>query len=156
MNAPIELPRVGWITLAEAASWLGTTPWGARRWVRLGRLHAELRRGPKGVHYFVPVHQVEALALEIGLPLAVGAEGQPRFVDPTNLDDAALVKVLLDLKAEVQQAVESHAETEAALREELNQIRAELAAGIEALKLARVAVEEPTPRRPWWNFWRWR
>jgi len=155
VSEPIELPRIGWVTLAVAATRLGTTPWGARRWIREGRLHAEMRRGPQGSHYFVPVHQVEALAAQLGLPMAVGAEALPLYGDPGELDDAALVKVLLDLRAQVHQAVETRAESEAALREELNQIRAELAAGIEALKLARVNVEEPpTPNRRWWRFWR--
>lgn len=154
MQEPIELPRAGWLPLADAAERLGVTPWQARRWVRAGRLHAELRRGPTGSHYYVPTHLVDALALE--LALASSSLVDARNVEPVHpLDDAALVDALLKLRAEVQQAVEFHEQTEVALREELNQIRAELAAGIEALKMARVSVEEPTQRvaMRWWRFW---
>ena len=152
MIDPIELPRIGWVTLADAAARLGVTPWQARGWVRTGRMHAELRRGPEGPHYYVPIHQVEALAAELGVLAA--AQASLPAIDASSIDDATLVRVLLDLRAEVQQAVETRDATDAALREELNQIRAEIAAGIEALKLARVPVEVAPPTegsRPWWR-----
>lgn len=152
MQDPIQLPRSGWLPLAEAAERLGVTPLEARALVRDGRLHAELRRGPSGSHYYVPTQQVDAMAVELAL-MAAPPPGSP---DAPHLpDDTALVEALLQLRAEVQQAVEFHEQTEAALREELNQIRTELAAGIEALQMARVAVEPPPRRiaRPWWRFW---
>jgi hypothetical protein len=151
---PIELPRVGWVTLAVAAERLGVTPWEARRWVRHGRLHVELRRTAEGSHYYVPTPQVDELALELALAEPVVDPG-PRGESAAELDDDALIQALLQLRAEVHQAAEVHEASEAALREELNQIRVELAAGIEALKMARVPAEEgrDAPRRPWWRVW---
>jgi hypothetical protein len=150
---PIELPRNGWMTLAAAAERLGVSPWEARRWVRDGRLHAELRRGPDGSHYYVPTPQLDELALELALADPPPADPGPSG-DPRDLEDDALVQALVQLRAEVQQAVEFHEASEAALREELSQIRQELAAGIEALKMARVVTEEPAPPsgRKWWPF----
>jgi hypothetical protein len=154
MQNPIELPRNGWLTLAAAADRLGVSPWDARRWVREGRLHAELRRGPDGSHYYVPTPQLDELALELAF-----ADPPPTAPGPTggsdDLDDDALVQALVQLRAEVQKAVEFHEASEAALREELSQIRRELAAGIAALKMARVATEDPSSRAEhrWWRLW---
>ena len=154
VQEPLELPRSGWLPLSVAAERLNVTAWEARRWVREGRLHAELRRGPTGSHYYVPAPQVDEIALELALSEPPTLAELPPD-DPLAIDDAALVQALVQLRAEVQQAVEFHEASEAALREELNQIRGELAAGIEALKMARAPAEEPAQSRPraWWRFW---
>lgn len=145
-----------WMALPEVAARLGLTYRAALRWAREGRLHAELRRGPEGAEYYVPESQAEALS-------QTHAAGRVDLDGGTIEDVIAGMDALLatqaetlagalgELRARLVEAAQTQEEREAALREELRQIRAELAAGIAALQTA-VPVDE-TPRRPWWRLW---
>ncbi|MDQ2741006.1 MAG: helix-turn-helix domain-containing protein [Chloroflexota bacterium] len=49
-----------WLTLPEAARQLGVSARTVRRWIHDGKLHAELRPGPYGQQYLVPLQALPA------------------------------------------------------------------------------------------------
>jgi excisionase family DNA binding protein len=52
-----------WFTLDKAARHLGVSTRTLRRWIHAGKLQAELRPGPYGQQYLVPLKQLGAVQL---------------------------------------------------------------------------------------------
>jgi len=137
-----------WQTLAAVAERLGVSPRTARRWIREGKIHAELREGPDGPEYHVPEGQIEtAAAIRDAMPEDASLDDY--------LDDREgnVISLLEDLRDRLEAATEGQVSLEERLREEMRDIHDQLEAGIEALRHARVQESDPPtePRpRPWW------
>jgi excisionase family DNA binding protein len=50
-----------WLTLSQAAEQLGISTRTMRRWIHDGKLRAELRPGPYGQQYVVPIAELSSL-----------------------------------------------------------------------------------------------
>jgi MerR family copper efflux transcriptional regulator len=140
-----------WQTLAAVAARLGVSERTARRWIREGKIHAELREGPDGVEYHVHEGQIEtAAAIRLHMPEDASLDD---FLDER---EGNVISLLEDLRDRLEAATEGQTSLEERLREEMREIHDQLEAGIEALKHARVHESapppEPTPRRWWWPF----
>jgi MerR family copper efflux transcriptional regulator len=139
-----------WLTLAAVAERLGVSPRTARRWIRDGKIHAELREGPDGPEYHVPEEQIEtAAAIREAMPEDASLDS---YVDER---EGNVISLLEELRDRLEAATEGQVSLEERLRQEMREIHDQLEAGIEALRQARV--EEPTPptdapRRWWWPF----
>lgn len=125
-----------WLSLVDAAKRLGVSPRTARRWVKEGRLPAELRPGPYGQTYYVPAsaadtfHQVTDV-VQVSRPVEVATLAQV-IDEGFRRRDTELEQTLSSLRAEV-----------ARLADEVQALRA----GAEAS-----AASEPARRRWWWPF----
>jgi DNA-binding transcriptional MerR regulator len=131
------------------AARLGVSPRTARRWIREGKIHAELREGPSGLEYHVPETQIEtAAAIRDAMP-ADASLGE--YVDER---EGNVISLLEDLRDRLEAATEGKVSLEERLRQEMREIQEQLEAGIEALRQARVPEPPPdeAPRRWWWPF----
>lgn len=110
-----------WFTLPDAAKQLGVSPRTARRWVKEGRLRAELRPGPYGQTYFV---SADALTLATEPPSAAVSSGGG---DAAQLTAAlnALTETLL--RATPSNTVEPHVPGLSDLTAAVDALRAEVA-----------------------------
>ena len=138
-----------WQTLAAVAARLGVSPRTARRWIREGKIHAELREGPSGLEYHVPEAQIEtAAAIRDAMPEDASLG---EYVDER---EGNVISLLEDLRDRLEAATEGQVSLEERLREEMREIQDQLEAGIEALRHARVSEPPPSdaPRRWWWPF----
>lgn len=131
------------MTVAEAAKRLNVHEKTLRRWIRTGRVQADLVDGPYGPQYQVPV---AALSTAQQVLDVVKVE---RPTDPMTLALA------------VAQAVHrEHELLRAQLQEELGQFKAELLAALSAQTLTPTEPTPPPalippmeqPRRRWWPF----
>ncbi len=134
-----------WLSLSEAVRLLGLPASATRRLVHDGTLHAELRHGATGPQYYVPRTQFMYLQ-----QLTSGSKGP-----------GASGGILLEInswRTELDEIVEDREERESAMREEIAQLRADIALGIEALHHSRVpGLESPVEKRPlWWRTPKWR
>lgn len=121
-----------WLTLQEAAQQLGISPRTARRWIREGRLEAEMRQGPYGPQYFIASSQIQT-AQQITDVVRV-----ERQVDMTTLAKAlssyleeredALAQALESLRVEYKQAVQGQEQQALTMQKEIEELRLELAA----------------------------
>jgi excisionase family DNA binding protein len=158
------MPSVAeWLTLNEVAAQLGVAPRTARRWIREGKIHAELRRGPRGLQYFVPDQQIETAAalqraVQADPATSVAAPG-PALQGYMSDRDGNVISLLEDLRARLAEATAQQVSLEARLRDEMRVLHEQIAAGIEALRQAHVAEigapnAPPAPRRRrwWWPF----
>jgi AcrR family transcriptional regulator len=138
-----------WQSLAAVAARLGVSPRTARRWIRDGKIHAELREGPSGLEYHVPETQIEtAAAIRDAMP---DEASLGEYVDER---EGNVISLLEDLRDRLEAATEGQVSLEERLREEMREIQDQLEAGIEALRHARVPEPPPDepPRRWWWPF----
>jgi hypothetical protein len=140
-----------WLTLAAVAARLGVSAGTARRWIREGKIHAELREGPSGPEYHVPEGQIEtAAAIRDAMPEDASLDD---YVDER---EGNVITLLEDLRDRLEAATEGQVSLEERLRAEMIDIHDQLEAGIEALRHARV--QEPAApgdgarRRWWWPF----
>jgi DNA-binding transcriptional MerR regulator len=58
------MTTTNWLTLAEAAKALNISQRTIRRWIRAGKVDAELRSGPNGPQYYLPAEQIGVLRRE--------------------------------------------------------------------------------------------
>jgi excisionase family DNA binding protein len=139
-----------WLTLKDAATRLGISPRTARRWVKEGRLQAELRPGPYGETYYVAAVALDQAVREPApLRAAVDVAGDLR---PVAVMLEALRAEVAGLRAEVE-----------GLRTGVDSLRVEHGQTHEAVKrllaapgatVPQIAGEPSTPpQRPWWRFW---
>lgn len=123
-----------WLTLTEAADMLGISSWTARRWVRDGRLHAEVRAGPYGPQYYVPAIQVEAIQRARQEPLpGVDGGAPPEPARPANgrraeasPPAAPAPGAAAALRAELERLARRQEERWQAVSRELAELRREL------------------------------
>ena len=134
-----------WLSLAEAARQLGLPASATRRLVHDGTLHAELRRGATGPQYYVPRSQFIELQQSTGGPEGSDASG-------------GILLEINRLRNELDEIMQDREERESAMREEIAQLRADIALGIEALHHSSVpSSESPVQKRPpWWRTPNWR
>ena len=120
-----------WLTLPEAAAQLGISPRTVRRWIKEGKLRAELRSGPYGQQYYVSAEQVttaqelhDVVRVERPVELAELARALDGYLGER---EGALIAALEALHAEVRQAAQRQEARERALSQEF-------AAALAALK----------------------
>jgi excisionase family DNA binding protein len=116
-----------WFTLDKAAKHLGVSTRTLRRWIHAGKLQAELRPGPYGQQYLVPLKQLGAVQLVRDverMERGREAEAIPQIVEAhlRQRDDAVLARVEA-LREEVRLAVERIEASQDALVAELRALR---------------------------------
>jgi len=116
-----------WFTLDTAAKHLGVSTRTLRRWIHAGKLQAELRPGPYGQQYLVPLKQIGAVQLVRDVERVERgreAEAIPQMVEDhlRERDDAVRVEMAL-LREEVRLAVERIEASQEALLAELRALR---------------------------------
>lgn len=116
-----------WLTLDRAARHLGVSTRTLRRWIHAGKLQAELRPGPYGQQYLVPLKHLAAVQLVRDVEHVERgreAEAIPRIVDDhlRQRDDAVRAEMAL-LRQEVRRAVERIEASQDELLAELRALR---------------------------------
>jgi MerR family copper efflux transcriptional regulator len=127
------------LTIADAARELGISEKTVRRWIKGGRLSAELEDGPYGQQYRVSTQAVQGARQVLGV-VKVDRSADPRAV-------------ALAVAQEIERAA---AARDLDLRGEIAALRSDVA------ELHRILTERPpapseppaAPRR-WWQIWRW-
>ncbi|HET9015787.1 MAG TPA: helix-turn-helix domain-containing protein [Thermomicrobiaceae bacterium] len=115
-----------WLSLADSADELDVSPRTIRRWVRAGRLPAELRPGSHGPQYFLPREAVREL-------LSTRSVEQP----PHRVEVDRVVEVV----AEYLDARErDYQEQQRLLQQDLGTVRLQLEQAYAELKLAQQAL----------------
>jgi excisionase family DNA binding protein len=119
--------RDEWFTLDKAAKHLGVSTRTLRRWIHAGKLQTELRPGPYGQQYLVPLKQLGAVQLVRDVERVERgreAEAIPQLVDDhlRQRDDDVLARVEA-LREEVRRAVERIEAGQDALLAELRALR---------------------------------
>ncbi|MGH2443394.1 MAG: helix-turn-helix domain-containing protein [Chloroflexota bacterium] len=116
-----------WFSLDKAAKHFGVSTRTLRRWIHAGKLQAELRPGPYGQQYVVPLKQLGAVQLVRDVERVERgreAEAIPRMVEDhlRQRDDG--VRAGMDaLRAEVQRAVVRIEASQAGLLAEIRALR---------------------------------
>lgn len=124
--------------MTEAAEHLGITPRRARRWIRLGKLPAELRIGPYGLQYFLPARAIRADdrtpdGAPAPTPPAGAATTYAHAVDRYFSEgENVLLRAVETLRDENWDANKRQEQWEASLRNELLRSYHDLAATVEA------------------------
>jgi excisionase family DNA binding protein len=119
--------RDEWFSLDKAAKHLGVSTRTLRRWIHAGKLQAELRPGPYGQQYLVPLKQLGAVQLVRDVErVERGREAAaiPQMVEDhlRERDDDVRAEMAL-LREEVRRAVERIEASQAALLAELHALR---------------------------------
>ncbi len=132
-----------WLTLPDAAQQLGISPRTIRRWIKEGKVRAELRPGPYGQQYYVPATQIhtaqevhDVVRVDRQIELADLARALDGYLSER---ESALVAALETLHVTVSQAAQRQEERETALRQEfsaaLATAREAQAAQVEAMRV---------------------
>lgn len=120
-----------WFTLERAAKHLGVSTRTLRRWIHAGKLQAELRPGPYGEQYVVPLKQLGAVQLVRDVERVERgreAEAIPQIVEDYLRERDDDLRAAMDrLREEVQQAAERIEAGQDALLEEIRALRQVLA-----------------------------
>jgi excisionase family DNA binding protein len=119
--------RDEWFSLDKAAKHLGVSTRTLRRWIHAGKLQAELRPGPYGQQYLVPLKQLGAVQLVRDVErVERGREAAaiPQMVEDhlREREDDVRAEMAL-LREEVRRAVERIEASQAALLAELHALR---------------------------------
>ena len=119
--------RDEWFTLDKAAKHLGVSTRTLRRWIHAGKLQAELRPGPYGQQYLVPLKQLGAVQLVRDVERVERgreAEAIPQMVEDHLRERDDDVRAGMDLlREEVRRAVERIEAGQDALLVELRALR---------------------------------
>lgn len=120
-----------WLTLQEAAQQLGISPRTARRWVKEGRLEAEMRPGPYGEQYFIAPEQIktaqritDVVSVDRQVDMVALAKVLSSYLEER---EDALAEALATLRTEYAQTVQHHKQQTQALQKEMEELRQELA-----------------------------
>ena len=120
-----------WFTLEQAAKHLGVSTRTLRRWIRAGKLQAELRPGPYGHQYLVPLKGLDAVQVVRDVERAerqAEREAVPRVVEEyLARREEPLVRVVEALAGELREAMQRLEKRQEALLAELAGLRRELA-----------------------------
>lgn len=149
-----------WLTLAETSERLGIAPGTVRRWIREGKLYAELRRGEHGSRYYVHHTQIDMArqirdVVEITRPTIESLSRT--FEQIVREREGNVVSVLGRLRAEDPAALLLQRAREAQSFEEMLAVQRDLLAAIEDLRHSEIqdapSGEKPkSPTRRWWPF----
>jgi excisionase family DNA binding protein len=116
-----------WLTLEQAAKHLGVSSRTLRRWIHAGKLHAELRPGPYGQQYVVPLEQLGAVHLVRAVDRAErrrDVESIPQTVENyLHTRDEPLVAGMEALRSELHLAVQRITAGQEAILVELRELR---------------------------------
>jgi excisionase family DNA binding protein len=116
-----------WFSLDKAATHLGVSTRTLRRWIHAGKLQAELRPGPYGQQYLVPLKQLGAVQLMRDVErVERGREAAaiPQMVEDHLRERDDDVRAGMDLlREEVRRAVERIEAGQTALLAELHALR---------------------------------
>lgn len=120
-----------WLTLSEAARRLGLSPRTVRRWIHDGKLRAELRPGPYGQQYLVPIDAMDAAQVVRDverIEREAERERIPAIVEEyLARRETPLLVALEDIREQLRRLEEG----QSALRDEIAQLRDEPSAGDE-------------------------
>ena len=138
------MEETDWLTLPDAAQQLGISPRTIRRWIKEGKVGAELRPGPYGQQYYVPatqIHTAQELTDVVRVERQIDLTDLARAMDGYLSErESALVTALETLHAVVSQAAQRQEERDIALRAEFSEalagVREGQAAQVEAVRLA--------------------
>jgi excisionase family DNA binding protein len=147
-----------WLTLSQAAEQLGISARTCRRWIREGKLQAELAQGPYGPQYTIAADQINTVQQikdvvtvhrEADLPSVVRIIAETmdsRLVGMTECIDT--------LRAEVTEAVKSQTEDTSSQLEEVTKQIDELMNLLQQMQQNQLAIVEQQDgsRRHWWQF----
>jgi excisionase family DNA binding protein len=116
-----------WFSLDKAATHLGVSTRTLRRWIHAGKLQAELRPGPYGQQYVVPLKQLGAVQLVRDVErVERGREAAaiPQLVEDHLRERDDAVRAEMDaLREEVRRAMERIEAGQQALLAELRALR---------------------------------
>lgn len=134
----------GDLTLKEAAQYFGVSEQTVRRWIKSGKITAELRDSPYGPQYYVPGYQIQA-----------AAEIQDVVKVDRTVDMASLAKVMEHYLTEREQALlETMEGIQSEIRESIqrfehreSELVNEIAAAREENKALRELVEDRLEER---------
>jgi excisionase family DNA binding protein len=121
-----------WLTLQEAAQQLDISSRTARRWVKEGRLEAEMRPGPYGPQYFIDPEQIktaqhitDVVSVERQVDMTTLAQVLNSYLDER---EDALTEAITALRTEYAQTLQHHEQQTQALQKEIKELRQQLAA----------------------------
>jgi excisionase family DNA binding protein len=119
-----------WLTLSQAAEQLGISTRTLRRWIHDGKLRADLRLGPYGQQYLVPISELSSLqvARDVDRMRREGdLEGLARLLGSyLSQREADLQTRLAALEAQVMEMLERVIQRQDAILAEVTQLRAEI------------------------------
>lgn len=121
-----------WLTLEQAAKQLGVSVRTLRRWIHSGKLQAELRPGPYGKQYLVPLQQLDGVQIVRDVERAerqAEREAIPRILEEyLRGREGQLAKALDELRREMRESIRRLEEHQAALLAELERLHGEMTA----------------------------
>ena len=120
-----------WFTLEKAAVHLGVSTRTLRRWIKTGKLNAQLRPGPYGRQYLIPRSSVAGVEVVRDVERAerqAEREAVPRVLENyLSRRESAVAEEMAALRVEMQEAIRRLEERQEMVLRELEQIRRELA-----------------------------
>ena len=130
------------MTLEQAARHLGLSTRTLRRWIRSGKLQADLRPGPYGQQYLVPIRQLDAVQIVRDVERVERKEEHalvPRVLEEYLAERENTVELALqELKVAVQRLIDR----QEVMQAELRQTQRELMSALDQLRRQVPAQEE--------------
>lgn len=123
--------RYEWLSLEQASRHLGVSVRTLRRWIHSGKLSAELRPGPYGKQYLVPLQGLDSVEIVRDVERAERQEEReaiPKVVESyLERRESALASTMESLAAELRETVSRLEAQQDAILAELRTIRSLLA-----------------------------
>lgn len=150
-----------WLSILEASQRLGVSPKTVRRWIQGGRLPARKEKGPYGEQYLIPAEAIQS-AQQVLDVVKVERPTDPRVLalavaQAIEEREAALRQELAALRAQVAALDTSHAwaQENAVLRVELASLQRQVATLISALEQSEQARREQLAQleAKFWTGW---
>lgn len=160
------------LTLKEAAQHFGVSVQTIRRWIKDGKLQAELRESPYGQQYYIPAYQIKTVAeiqdvvrVDHTADIASLTNVVERFMSER---EQALLQALESVQNEIKESIQRSEQREkemmkeiAATREENKNLHNELKERLEQRDKAlmetlralqeRVQEEQKQKKKRWWQ-----
>ncbi len=154
-------------TLQQAAEQLGVSVQTVRRWVKAGKLPAQLQAGPYGDAYDIPEAALDTAQMTTDVVM-VDRRNDPAILGAIVAQaiaerDAAIMTALADIKVEMERIGEGVGMTwktvEAGLTgrdQAIAELRGDVASLSDQIAKLTALLEKQQPAataRPWWRFW---
>lgn len=117
------------LTLKEAAQHFGVSIQTIRRWIKDGKIEAELRDSPYGQQYYIPAYQIRTAAeiqdvvrVDRTVEMASLAHVMERYISER---EQALLNALGTMQAEIRESIQRGEQREQELRQEIAATREE-------------------------------
>ncbi|MFD1673516.1 helix-turn-helix domain-containing protein [Alicyclobacillus fodiniaquatilis] len=123
------MPNNDHLTLKEAAQHFGVSVQTIRRWIKDGKLEAELQDSPYGRQYFIPAYQIKTAAEVqdvVKVDRTVDMASLVRVMDQyLNERDQSLLDVLQSVQSDIRESIQRHEQREEELIKEIRVAREE-------------------------------